>query len=76
VGAAFDLVFLDPPYGKGLVPTTLAALCAGGWLAAGALVVVETGAGAGAGEIVESGFEVLDARAWGAARVTFLRPGG
>jgi 16S rRNA (guanine966-N2)-methyltransferase len=72
VGAVFDLVFLDPPYGKGLVPPTLAALCAGGWLAAGALVVVEMGTG----EIVESGFEVLDARAWGAARVTFLRPGG
>ncbi len=71
VGAAFDLVFLDPPYGRGLVPPTLAALRAGGWLAPGALVVAETGAGEAA--LVASGFDTVDSRAWGAARVTFVR---
>jgi 16S rRNA (guanine966-N2)-methyltransferase len=70
-GSPFDLVFLDPPYGKGLVPPTLTALRAGGWLAAGALVVVETGAGEMARDA--DGFEALDARMWGAATVTFLR---
>jgi 16S rRNA (guanine966-N2)-methyltransferase len=64
-------VFLDPPYGRGLVPLTLLALRAGGWLAAGASVVVETGAGEMARDA--DGFEALDARMWGAARVTFLR---
>ncbi len=70
-GSPFDLVFLDPPYGKVLVPPTLTALRAGAWLAAGALVVVETGAGETARDA--QGFEALDARTWGAARVTFLR---
>ena len=29
----FDIVFLDPPYGSGLVATALAGLARGGWLA-------------------------------------------
>lgn len=41
VGAPFTLGFLDPPYRKGLAPPALAALAAGGWLADGALVIVE-----------------------------------
>src|SRR5581483_11525653 len=37
----FALVFLDPPYGRGLAPKALASARAGGWLLPGALVVVE-----------------------------------
>ena len=40
-GAAFTLVFLDPPYGKGLGARALASAAAGGWLAPGAVVVWE-----------------------------------
>ena len=43
-GTAARLVFLDPPYGEGLVPPALAALRAAGWIAPGALVVAELGA--------------------------------
>jgi 16S rRNA (guanine966-N2)-methyltransferase len=43
-GEVFTLVFLDPPYGKGLAPRALAALVAGGWLAPQALVVIEEAA--------------------------------
>jgi 16S rRNA (guanine966-N2)-methyltransferase len=43
-GAACSLVFLDPPYGKALVPTAVTALAAGGWIAPGALIVAEIGA--------------------------------
>ena len=39
--APFDLVFLDPPYGKGLGEKALAQCIAGGWLADGALIVWE-----------------------------------
>jgi 16S rRNA (guanine966-N2)-methyltransferase len=39
----FDLVFLDPPYGRGLGERALAAAHAGGGLAPGALVVWEDG---------------------------------
>ncbi|HFC04454.1 MAG TPA: 16S rRNA (guanine(966)-N(2))-methyltransferase RsmD [Rhizobiales bacterium] len=37
----FNLVFLDPPYGKGLGDKALTGLVEGGWLAAGAVVVLE-----------------------------------
>jgi len=42
-GSAHQLVFLDPPYGEDAVNRALAAVGAAGWLAAGALVVVELG---------------------------------
>ena len=42
-GAAFDLVFLDPPYGQGLGERALTSAMAGGWVAPGALVVWEEG---------------------------------
>lgn len=38
----FDLVFLDPPYGKGLVPRILKDLDQGGILASSAMVVAES----------------------------------
>jgi len=41
----FSLVFLDPPYGKGLAEAALASALAGGWLAPQALVIVEERAG-------------------------------
>ncbi len=71
--AAFDLAFLDPPYGSGLAEGALAALKVGGWLAPAALVVVERGDGEGALEA--PGFSKLDERRWGKARVTFLQVG-
>lgn len=40
-GSPYDLVFLDPPYGKDLVTPTLGALLDGGWVQAGAIVVIE-----------------------------------
>ena len=43
-GQGYDLVFLDPPYGKGLGERALASCLAGNWLAPGALVVWEESA--------------------------------
>ena len=70
-GPAFDLALLDPPYGKGLGETALARLAEGGWLAAGATAVAERGAGEP--PLAAAGYEVLDERRYGAARVWFLR---
>ena len=42
-GEAATLLFLDPPYGKGLIPLALARLRAAGRIAPGALIVAETG---------------------------------
>lgn len=40
-GPRFDLVFLDPPYGRGLAAATLRALAAGRLIRAGGVVVAE-----------------------------------
>ncbi len=42
-GAPCGLVFLDPPYGQGLLEPALAALRRGGWIAPAALLVLEQG---------------------------------
>jgi 16S rRNA (guanine966-N2)-methyltransferase len=70
-GPAFGLAFMDPPYAKGLGEIALAKLAEGGWLAPDALVVFERGAGEPGFSV--PGFEELDARDYGAARVHFLR---
>jgi 16S rRNA (guanine966-N2)-methyltransferase len=73
--AACTLVFLDPPYGEGLVEPALRALSGAGWLAPGALVCAEEGQAAPSGAPpAPPGFALLAERAHGAARVLFLRP--
>ena len=73
-GPAFDIAFVDPPYGKGLGEQALAGLLAGGWLAPGALVLLERGSDEP--EPVTPGFEQLDVRDYGAARIYFLKAAG
>jgi 16S rRNA (guanine966-N2)-methyltransferase len=70
-GAAFGLAFLDPPYARGMEEGALAGLAGGGWLSPGAVVVVERGADET--PLVAPGYDRLDDRSWGAARVWFLR---
>lgn len=70
---ACGLVFLDPPYGQGLVPRALAALSAAGWIAPGALVVAETGAEEA---LDPAGYEPVATRSHGAARLHVLRMPG
>lgn len=71
LGEPFDLVFLDPPYGKGLGERTLALLGSGGWITGDAVIMLEVGAD----ETPElPAFETLDERGYGAAKVFFLRP--
>lgn len=66
--APCDLVFLDPPYGKGMGEKALAAALAGGWLAPSALIVWEENAA----QIAPDGFELRDTRRFGDTHVTFL----
>lgn len=67
--APFDLVFLDPPYGKGLGTRALAAARAGGWIAPAALVVWEENAP----QEAPAGFETIESRRYGDTHVTLLR---
>ncbi len=72
MGAApCSLVFLDPPYGKGLVPRALVALRAKGWIAPGAVIIAETGRDEEA--VMLPGFQTVSTREHGAARLSALR---
>ncbi len=71
--SAFDIVFLDPPYGSGLLLPALESLAGQDWLAPGARIVAEVAARERAPlEVVN--FQLEDERAYGAARLIFLRP--
>ncbi|TDK43947.1 16S rRNA (guanine(966)-N(2))-methyltransferase RsmD [Antarcticimicrobium luteum] len=67
----FDLVFLDPPYGKGMGQKALMAALAGGWLAPGALIVWEESAPMEP----PAGFALLERRRYGETHVTLLEVG-
>ena len=68
----FSLVFLDPPYGKGLAEKTLSALRDGGWLTKDSLLVVEEAKTAGF--VAPEGFEEQERRAYDDTEFAFLRP--
>ena len=72
-GPPFTLAFLDPPYDKGLAGPALAGLVEGGWLASGALVVVEESAEAKIG--APTALQIVDERVYGETKVVFLAYG-
>ena len=67
-GPPFDLVLLDPPYGRGLGERALAGAVEGGWIAPGAVIAWEEGAAMAA----PPDFVPLDARRYGDTHVTIL----
>lgn len=69
-----SLVLLDPPYRSGLAGPALMALLDGGWISPGALISIEVAAK----EDFEApgGFDVLDERRYGAARVVLATAPG
>lgn len=64
----FDLVFLDPPYGRDMGQKALSGAHAGGWLAEGAMIVWEEAAPMQPPE----GFALEDHRRYGETHVTLL----
>lgn len=68
-GDPFDLIFLDPPYGKGMGDKALMSARDGGWLAPDALIVWEENAE----QSPPDGFEVMDQRTYGDTWVHILR---
>ena len=70
---ACSIVLMDPPYNQGLAEPALTALAEAGWIADDALVSVE---------LMKSepfeppeGFQRIDERSYGKARIVFLRRG-
>jgi 16S rRNA (guanine966-N2)-methyltransferase len=68
---SFDLVFLDPPYEQGLAQRALVSAARGGWLAAGAVAVVEDSRRATV--VLPHGFQALQQRTWGDTQVLLAR---
>ena len=71
-GEPFDLVFLDPPYRSDLGAAALRSARKGGWIADGALIVLEIAADEDAPSDEVLG-EVLDDRRYGETRVLIGR---
>jgi 16S rRNA (guanine966-N2)-methyltransferase len=69
----FSLVFCDPPYGRDLAGPALLSCAAGGWLSAGALVIVEEAAEASF--TLPAGFSELERRIYGDTAVVIGRFG-
>lgn len=67
----FDLVFCDPPYGKGLGEQALKSAYDGGWIKPGGIAVLEERSGV---EIeISQGFDELDARTYGDTQIRILK---
>ena len=67
-GAPYDLIFLDPPYGKGLGERAMQCLFDGGWIAPGAAVVWEESRPIAPPD----GFALVDQRKYGDSRISLL----
>lgn len=67
VGNPFDIVFMDPPYGKNFIPEALKALRDDDWLAENAIIITEQGKDETPPSV--DGFEELDRRIYGAAQI-------
>lgn len=65
-GAPYNLVFMDPPYGRSLGEAALASAVAGGWLAEGAIVVWEEARP----PRLSGPLQILDQRRYGDTTVT------
>ena len=68
-GAPFDLIFVDPPYGKGLGEKAIASALTGGWLADDVLVVLEEGNA----QHLPGAFRQLDQRRYRDTHVSILK---
>lgn len=70
-GASCGIVFLDPPYGRDLTASALAALAVQSWIADGAVCVVELAMNDGVA--LQPKFSLIDDRHYGKARFLILR---
>ena len=70
-GESFELIFLDPPYGKELAGITLRSLAQSSIVAPGALIVAEHSLTDSLGSI--EFLQMVDERKYGRTRVSFFR---
>jgi 16S rRNA (guanine966-N2)-methyltransferase len=66
--AAFDLVFLDPPYGKGLGEEAMKMAIEGGWVSDNALIIWEENTPID----MPDGLHLIEARKYGGTVISFF----
>lgn len=66
-----DLVFLDPPYRSGQAAAAMTALAEAGWMTPGCIVTVELAHNEDL--LPPDGFETIDERRYGAAKIVILK---
>ena len=66
--APYDVVFLDPPYGKGLGEKALRVASEGGWIAPGALVIWEESTP----QACPTGYTLESSRKYGDTHITLM----
>jgi len=72
-GDPYDLIFADPPYGIGQGATALASAWEGGWIAPGAIIVLEHGAD---DEVPGAAWlQIADQRRYGETTITIFWAG-
>ncbi len=66
-----DFIFLDPPYGRNLLPPAIMALHQTGWIGVQTLLIIESDAD----EVITmpDGFEILDERKYGRTQIRFAQ---
>lgn len=74
--AAFDLIFLDPPYNSSLASQTLAAIAEAELAAPRALALWEHDRRLEPGPLIPPAWELLETRRWGRRAVSFIKPAG
>ncbi|MGP1282770.1 MAG: 16S rRNA (guanine(966)-N(2))-methyltransferase RsmD [Parasphingopyxis sp.] len=67
---AYDLIVMDPPYGRDLAATLVRRLRDRGWIAPGCWIGIETERGA---TIPDTGLEIDTVRTFGKTQVSLLR---
>ena len=67
----FDLVFIDPPYGRGLGTRALQSAAEDGWIREGAIAVLEERVDAEVA--LPADFEEIDTRAYGDTKIIVMR---
>ena len=72
-GACFDMVFMDPPYDKGLEMKTLAILAHSDIIDDDTMIIVESSADTEFDHVQELGFEVIRVKSYKNNKHVFLR---
>ncbi|WP_303907197.1 16S rRNA (guanine(966)-N(2))-methyltransferase RsmD [Thiohalomonas denitrificans] len=74
-GQPFDIVFVDPPFRRGLLEPTLRLLAQGGWLAPKAWIYLESEADAEAPPVLPAGWHALKHRVAGQVNYQLIETG-